>query len=270
MKIYVFPSNSLLKWDGSYLQDNVYIRNEIRYGTNVYWEVVIKGYTYICLRRMLRDKLPLIADQLKPLFGVMKLGSHQVKYKGRNYMILKVTGPENSDTPLSIPPTLALFIKNNPGYREDPVFVEKVRRVIVYRMILGMTQNHDRNIVVYRVDEVYCPTSMVDTFTPDELKKGDGNVNQAMLTKWFEVSSSDKMKGKCPNQVVSEMFGLYISDKDRVKMPLPPIVSDEITSMKDALSYLYDPIIDTINIFDKNLVWLYSDVVSFINGRASP
>lgn len=162
-----------LKWDGSMI-DNCEIISRKRRGRYSYWKVKINNKIYWCYHRQLNDLRPVIADELKPLFGLNKIGTLVLK-RGKIYHLLTDIG-ECEDI------TLTEFMKEN---EINITMKQQTRRIFAFRLIMNMNMNTTNSLVV-RADnnnnfKIY---SLYDSFSlNDERYHSLPNVIEE---KWFD------------------------------------------------------------------------------------
>lgn len=118
------------KWDGSNLGDvdaqiqSWEIRDEF---TIVYFKSGESAYA-----NRFDSSVPLIADELKPLFGLSKIGRHRCLISGRSALISQIVANERRFTPLIATDDM----------------IPSIRRAYVFRWSLGLTQNFDKMLWV--------------------------------------------------------------------------------------------------------------------------
>ena len=87
----------MLPWDGSLL-DNL-TKDDVTSSITspqglVYWQFLYRGQIEHCIRRGVSGAIKAthacLIDEMKPLFGVTKTGTHRVKWRGKTYVIFRV------------------------------------------------------------------------------------------------------------------------------------------------------------------------------------
>ena len=114
---------------------------------------------------------PLIIDELKPIFGLTRLGTHKVQYKGRGYCLVKPQLDSQGD----IVPEVCLSEHDG----TDRIFIYQAQEVYVFRELLGISQTYEKNIKVRHGSPVSLIERRINPF------HGKVIPNNA-LNKWFE------------------------------------------------------------------------------------
>lgn len=155
-----------LSWDGSELGD---ITNEIgiiEQKPNLLVELRNeKGYL-----TFYKDSILLIADELKPLFGLEKIGRHKCIYNGEPAILHRKKGMEYT------------------AVDYDSIDIKKdIQRSFAFRWILGLVQNYENTLIVRKFKSgIVCATSFVET-KYDYLKTDSKGsvIPKTCLRKWF-------------------------------------------------------------------------------------
>lgn len=137
-----------VKWDGSYLGSysrSSIVRKVKRSPLDLY-ELRLETTTgggssgdlvrLRCAMHVTRTSLPCIIDELAPLYGVGKVGTHTAKFGTVTYALYRTD--ESGDYT-----TLA----ECEGPYSD-AFVESVSRVLTFRMVMGQVRNTESSIIV--------------------------------------------------------------------------------------------------------------------------
>lgn len=133
------------KWDGSSLGilTDTNILKKYTMGSRDYWDININQYRTVCMIKKRKDCTPCILDELKPLFGLTKVGTHYVKY-GINIIILnrcRLT----SDGTVAYEHTLA-ELKGK--VEMSPELLFKIRAIYVFRDLFKVSKTNETHIIL--------------------------------------------------------------------------------------------------------------------------
>lgn len=169
-----------LKWDGSDLGEISSFITEYEQHPDKVLYIYISTNMCSVPARCYRDYgiLPIILDELKPLFGIPKIGHHRANINGKPVLLSRVS----SGGMLSLKQILGE--KNS-----EPWFIEQVRKVYVFRWIMGMVSNFDSSIgIIVSHNNCLSVTSYKDTkIEPSKMKKTN-SIPQTAIKKWFDGS----------------------------------------------------------------------------------
>ena len=79
-------------WDGSYIgliSEQQILNRCGTCGKFEYWIFYYKGYTSACMIRFSKYYTQCLVDELKPLFGLNKIGTHYAYYKDKYAILLR-------------------------------------------------------------------------------------------------------------------------------------------------------------------------------------
>lgn len=196
-----------------------------------YWYTTIKNVGQWVAVKPLKNMLPIIIDELKPLFGLTKIGTHIATVSGHNYIIFR----QNEQYQKDVRPFRDLRLSEAPrDMTNNGLFRQLVQYTYCFRMIIGVTCCFDRNIVIRKQNNWDMPIST-----------GENNVNfqkhrisKTTLNKWYgEVR---------PDFVLQTMLNLDESSPEEVSA---------------TLSKLRSKIEATIMRVDKNEIWMSAYVM---------
>lgn len=157
-------------WDGSHLGsiDDDLLSYEIR-DSRVYVKFK-QGFEAIANR--FDNSIPIIADELKPLFGLPKIGRHRCLIDNRESIISKVECKDEH-------PFATQMAKTE--------LVPYIQKCYVYRWILGLTQNTDTSLWIRKYKSgIECVTSYRDVSVGYEKKSAQGScIPKIAVKKWF-------------------------------------------------------------------------------------
>jgi hypothetical protein len=123
-------------WDGSYLgdvTDDIILRDED------------KGYNLIKFKNgsvgyitPFKDNIPLILDELKPLFSLRKIGRHSCRIENKKYILHKISRGLRHEYPCSN--HISLYKHYN-----EKVIID-IRRSLMFRYIMGLVKNVESSL----------------------------------------------------------------------------------------------------------------------------
>ena len=154
-------------WDGSFIGEiNEYI---------ISYEI-IENYVRLNFKDNLsayvfkyENSVPLIADEIKPLFGIIKIGRHSATWNGKKVLLSKIEGSES------------LLEGTNDIQFED------IQKSYIYRWCLGLTSFGD-NILKVRTYKsgIKRVTSYVETeYNYDPKNKYCSKITKSVIIKWY-------------------------------------------------------------------------------------
>lgn len=189
-----------LKWDGSDLGEISSCISEYEQHSDKVLYIYISTNTSIVPARCYRDYgiLPIILDELKPLFGIPKIGRHRATIDGRPVLLSRVSSGG------------MLSLKQIPEEKStESWIIEQVRKVYVFRWIMGMISNFDSSIgVIVTHNNCLSVTSYKDTkIEPSKMKKTN-SIPQTAIKKWFGGSWDNV------NTTLSQMITYLYNDED--------------------------------------------------------
>lgn len=159
-------SEDPFKWNGSSLgniSDSQILVKYILAGIE-YWRIKIGYYETICIVRKQKDYSPCIVDELKPIFGLVKLGTHYAHHNESAYYIILIRSRMSQDGK-NIQPEVSL--KGYEGELDDSVR-EKIKHIYVFRDILCLSKTKksvdDGSIILRKniTDDQIFPVSFID------------------------------------------------------------------------------------------------------------
>jgi len=153
-----------MQWNGTYLgkagyspSNDIIIHSTMSGILGTYWHITYKQQEAFTLAKPYNTVLACLFDELKPVFGLCKAGSHSCHYKGE-IVVLYFTLVDDGqipceDVPLGSLSTFGITIKNNTSF-----YVE-VQRLLIFRYLFAIRtqQNH---IVVRTYQSISFPISI--------------------------------------------------------------------------------------------------------------
>ena len=228
------------KWDGSSLgiitEKNILNKYIIKYLE--YWDVLINGFHTICIIRKYKDYTPCIVDELKPLFGLIKLGTHYVKYDN-SYIILIRSRINKQCKEVIGELFLYEYIGNEALF--DEKMVRKIKEIYIFRDFLCMGKSNDDSIILRKntTDDEILPISIIDTSLKiDKLvdPTTPSVLSESIFTKWLTNDSpsailSNMCRIKNESTIVLTLFHL----KSKINIILKRISNDEYIDLSDII-----------------------------------
>lgn len=220
-------------WNGSYL--GKVERDSLR-------ETTYKGskYASVYINRMLitgaikypHTNITCLLDEMKPLFGIAKVGTHSFRV-GNRTCVIKRCSMSNGSLVLDIP----LRSVDVP-----PLDRDKVRRIMVYRELVGVTMTSESSIV-YRMfpgctiildlidrgmvdgEKLVVPESMLSKWSPEETIPELGRRFLSLYTREdvdkFAVRVEEKWNNLCSTMAPEESWR-----SQRIRMRVKKILSE--------------------------------------------
>lgn len=195
-------------WDGSFLGEwKTSIRKDkVRYGEDTFIRLQIDTIEFWAIARKIEDKLPCIIDEIKVIFGLVKLGTHSIKIGAKMYLLIRPVILSPGETPPPNSPrfqgySFALDIPLNeimlhPHVRQNHLFKQQVQETYAFREIVGLHGNTKSDVRIRfsnRKKSYYFPISFRETFSI--LETGEIALPGTILEKWFEeVTIRDVIK----------------------------------------------------------------------------
>jgi hypothetical protein len=178
-----------LKWSGEYigtLSDSDIVSKK-KVGRKTYWMVNFCGLKYLCNVRQTNTSEAAIADEMKVLFKIIRLGTVRCKYKSKYYTLINVRSTEELST--------------TPKTKENPSksYINSVRRNIVFRYVIGSKIMSDNDLVEISEGDLEYVTSYRDS-SLKPFAEERYVIPDTVKNRWF--------KDKSMTVFASEMFGV--------------------------------------------------------------
>jgi hypothetical protein len=232
--------NNPFIWDGSSLgtitEKNILNKYIIKYLE--YWDILINGFHTICIIRKYKDYTPCIVDELKPLFGLIKLGTHYIKYDN-NYIIL-IRSRVNKECKEVIGELFLHEYVENSGLFDEKI-VQKIKEIYVFRDFLCMNNSNDDSIILRKniTDDDILPISIIDTSLKiDKLvdPTTPSVLSESVFNKWLTNDSPSEILTKMcriknENTIVLTLFHL----KSKINVILNRISNNEYIDLSDII-----------------------------------
>ena len=196
----------MFKWDGSevteLIKDETTKVHEARSEKRMYWIIEKGDEKETVLVKSSSHTFACLVDELKPVFGLEKVGTHWAKIHGKTYILFK---PEK-DRKNVILEELTLS-----EYKYDKNLEKEIQKIFLFREIVGVPRNTEKNIIL-RVKGLYVqPISFYEANLNPRI---DGKVlSNIILDRWFKDVDLDK--------AVSELFQITsIEQINDILLPL--------------------------------------------------
>lgn len=168
---------SPFKWDGSYLGHFTMdiVHWTIDYADLHYYHLTIDDISIICLAKQIKDKFPAIADEMKAIFGLPKLGTHTIHLGGKLHLLTychTVNGQIYAEPTLSsIEPPFSIMT------------IKQVQDIFAFRELLGLNISFESSIRFRSDGQKTYPVSFRETSSVVE--KQTIALPGTIINKWF-------------------------------------------------------------------------------------
>lgn len=168
-------------WNGTFL--GVYKSDIIRSTVlkqDKYFRLSSQKFDEICIYRNMKTykhaTFACIVDELKPIFGLMKLGTHSIKIGTKYYMLIK---PCYDGQIIIEDKKLECFVNfNNENFRE------KIRNIFVFRDLLDLKPHHQNTVRIRKINNRYHPVSFIDNDSNNSVNYN--SVTDAIVANWLD------------------------------------------------------------------------------------
>ena len=106
-----------------------------------------------------KTNIPLILDELKPLFNIKKLGRNSAMLKGKKVILTKIT-------------------KDCKIFNSEEFFEEDIRLSYYFRYMVGLIQNTDKTLII--------SDRYITSFKEDNIDFNKSDLTKVCFKKWFE------------------------------------------------------------------------------------
>ena len=190
----------MFKWDGSNVTD-IISKSDIyqgKYNDKIYWMIKYDNNKIIeeviCIIKSCKNTIPCLIDELKPVFGLPKLGTHWFIYKKKMKMLIKC-------------------VRTKKGYIKEEITLNKIevctrllilqiQEIFTFRELLGVTCSYESSIIIRESKNSIYPISYYD---PNMTIKDVKVIPFTVLNKWFKGTSIDN--------VVKRLLKIYKIDR---------------------------------------------------------
>lgn len=221
-----------LPWDGSSLGIITDLEEESRLSMGR--ELSLVSFTYgdyniRCLAKKVETSLPAIFDEVKPYFGLPKIGTHLFKYKSDFMIAFKTTYHQNNVVTY---PTLDVF-----KGQISPRLGDQIRLTLMFRQIFGITDTFEKSLIV-------------------RIKKG--GIEIVSFLEPGSVVINNPQKSILPENLVRKWFDEQIVDKSQ-NATLRQLICYNQAFPESSLAYYRDAISEVIKRIEPDLT-TYSDL----------
>ena len=155
----------LLEWNGTFLNnlDKKYIVSDRKEKTLRIMEIKDDSDTvYRVIVTDFKNSVPLIADELKPLFKLRKLGRHSCMIKGKKKILTRIE-------------------ENHQIFNEifcRTCVEDDIKKSFFFRFVVGLTYNVDKSLSF--------EGGNVTSFYENDINFEKSNLSKTCLNKWFD------------------------------------------------------------------------------------
>jgi len=216
-------------WDGSFLGefDETVIKNISRRANEMYMILEIHEQVLCVVFEQLKDLLPCVIDNLKPIFGIHKRGTHHIKIGKSRYLFYYA--PEATKTALGetkrlyYEPKLSSCEQTH-SIRKDEKFILSVRKLLIFKELISVHCGEEAIIV--RV--VHNEQNMEPDYIPIGIREkkvifmNEVQLNLKLRKKWFPKGDCgsgyhNRIEVGSYSQLLMEMIG-FENDNWRVDL----------------------------------------------------
>lgn len=188
------------KWDGTHLGVIDKFIHKIDDTRLSIWTRNIKNQNKLVEIRITKykDDIPLIADELKSLFNIIKVGMHRCIINNEEYIISK------SQTDI----TLNEFFEHYGRSYITQNFINEMRRIFAFRWIICLTCNYESKIGVRIQDDFIIPISLHENNFSLYVEENRSRIPRTILKDWFdndEENLNNKIRELIDNRNVNEL-----------------------------------------------------------------
>jgi hypothetical protein len=226
-------------WDGSDISELINNKNTIIkegiYGETVYWNIFYndkegENREEICIVRTSTTNISCLIDEIKPIFGLEKLGTHWCQLYKKTYILIK---------PLIIDGILIQEISlHEIGYLKE--LEKEIQKIFVFRELLGITKSFEKNVVC-RKERMQVKT--LSFYEPNMMPFNENKVTpNTILDKWFNNTTID--------EVMKDMFRIRKLE----------YLTSLLANLRKKMNYI-------VHRVDKNMVGQVDEILSRIRSR---
>lgn len=180
------------KWDGSDIgvidEKCILEKHKIEDTNEELWIISVDGKTKIEVQvKNVKDKFQCLIDELKPIFGLFKQGTHFAICGKKKYMLIKSSIVRTIKGGI-LHYRLSGNLRDSSYDVKNQVFVEQVRAIYGFRYLFGITQSCDRLIRMryYKYGNPE-PVGTSEVTTSIDIRKVK-SIPNTIMKKWFTES----------------------------------------------------------------------------------
>ena len=219
----------MFKWDGSDVTDFInnektFIR-EAEYKKITYWVIINEKERETCSVKPTTSLLSCLIDEMKPIFGLEKIGTHWFKFKGKNMLMHKLEIVDGC--------ILEELTLKDVKYNEK--LEPEVQKIFIFREILGMSKSFESSIVLRNKKFFIKPVSF---YEPNMVPSKKSNVlPNTILDKWFSKTSVDKVVLKMFKlDKIENLTSVLLELKTKLDKIVERVNPDAVTNIDEILS----------------------------------
>lgn len=174
-----------ISWDGSFLGNLKEVKeiNIVKLGRPLkVCQATIGNEKITCLVKSIDSFLPAIFDELKPIFSLPKIGTHTFRHDGR---LLIAYQPYNKYPDITLD-NASIILRRK--------VEDQVRRTLAFREIFGITDTHERSLVIRRFS--HNNVKVISYLEPDSVVNHQDSLAsilpQTLLDIWFSFDDPAK------------------------------------------------------------------------------
>jgi hypothetical protein len=169
-----------MKWNGSHLGEinTKQILNEYYFKNVRHWKLLFDNKIYYCMVEVFKDNNRILIDELKPIFGLRKLGTHKLKFNNETYIIIKLPTIDVSTFKLVLHPT---YLNNVESDKMDDIFRKLVQKVYAFRYLMGIKRNGEADVIIMAENNNIYPVS----FLEPTIATDDSRISNSVHENWF-------------------------------------------------------------------------------------
>ncbi len=224
----------MLKWDGTNItslvkREEMFIEEAVL-DKYIYWRLSFfdNGIwkSDLCIvRSCTHNSMCCFIDELKPLFGLNKIGSHWLKFKNKTLVLYK---PHIENDMIVNDVTLNLV-----DYRSK--LKREVQKIFTFRELLAISRSFESSIVLRIYKNRIKPISF---YEPNMAPGGNSKIiPETVLEKWFKDTSIDEViKNMTKIKDASEITSFLLQLKTKMDEICTRVDSNLITSTDEIVS----------------------------------
>jgi hypothetical protein len=239
---------SNLPWNGGYLgkikRSNVIEDHAVSGSYDHIWVLKLQEKFYYVQARTAKDNYACIIDQLKPVFGLLRIGTHCIKINSKFWILSRITAildPESKEWRCE-PDCRDVDSK----IMEKEWFQQQVSAIFAFRYLVGVKQSFDRHIK-YKVLHYTAPM----VFSSHDISccfPNNNKISTTVIGRWFKESDDRKCDALT---VVME------------RLLWDPLADSDVTQLQRIMSFQKE-IESSIKACDVNWLWITDHIVGRI------
>lgn len=222
-----------LPWNGTYLgsvdrKKSILFIQKINVHKKFYY-LNLNGYMLSCLGFETIDTHYCIADELKILFGLQKLGTHWIRF-GQSKKLLILINP----TLYQLYPNFTSLTMIDPK-AVDETFKFEVQKIFIYRLTLNIINNSDTLIDVINGKPISTKEAHIDNVI------NNSHISKTIFDKWFNEIDYSKVAIKIFNlQTIEQVTNFINIIRDQIYAIINQVDQTEIYLSNYILGRLYN------------------------------